>query len=71
MLNSTKDGTIEGLFFGVDGKVLVPVDLHSKCVRPLDPPDPIESASRVHFAGKQILDNHTCQVVYLPSLKLT
>jgi len=51
----TKDGTIEGHFFlGVDGKDLGPVDLHSKFSRPLDPPDPIESASRMHFAGKPL-----------------
>lgn len=48
----TKDGTIEGLFLWVDGKDLGPVELHSKYARPLDPPDPIESASRMHFAGR-------------------
>ena len=39
---------------GVDGKDLGPVDLYSKYSRPLDPPDLIESASRMHFAGKPL-----------------
>ena len=41
-------------FCWVDGKDLGPVDFYSKSSRPLDPPDPIESASRMHFAGKPL-----------------
>ena len=50
----TKRRARNDFFLGVDGKDLGPVDLHSKFSRPLDPPDPIESASRMHFAGKPL-----------------